>query len=198
MCQIDQRWLWHRGMGHLNFDNLVKISKKRTIRDMQMIVKPLDPICKQCQHGMNTRVTFKTKDYSTSKKFIHTDHCGPTKTKSWQSEHCFMIFIDDYTIMPRVSFLKKKIEAFDIFKVSKGLLENETNLKIKFLRLVDGGEFTSDDFDKFSEMHGIKIHFSATRTPQHNGVAERKNRTMLEMAKTMLNDSKLLDIFGEK
>jgi transposase InsO family protein len=79
--------------------------------------------------------------------------------------------------------------------VFKELVENETDLKIKCLRSHNGGEFTSNEFKEFYEEHGIKIQFSIAITPQQNGVAERKNRTVQEMARTMLNDSKLSDIF---
>jgi transposase InsO family protein len=70
-----------------------------------------------------------------------------------------------------------------------------TNLKIKFLRSDNGGEFTSNEFMYLCEEKGIKIQFSTTKTPQQNGVVERKNITVQEMTKTMLNDSKLSDIF---
>jgi transposase InsO family protein len=106
-----------------------------------------------------------------------------------------MLLIDDYTRMTWVSFLKNKSEAIDKFKVFKELVENKTDLKIKCLRSDNGGEFTSNEFEKFCEMHGIKRQFSAARTPQHNGVAERKNRTVQEMERTMLNDSKLSYMF---
>jgi hypothetical protein len=193
MGQIDQSWLWHRRMGHINFDNLVKINKKKVVRDFPLILKPSNPICKHCQHGKKTRVTFKTKEHSTSKplQLIHIDLCGPTITKRLQGEHYFMLLIDDYTIMTWVSFLKKKSKAIDKFKVFKELVENETDLKIKCLQSDNGGDFTSNEFEKFCEMHGIKRQFLVARTPQQNGVAERKNRTVQEMARTMLNDSKL-------
>jgi transposase InsO family protein len=76
--------------------------------------------------------------------------------------------------MTWVGFLKKKSEAFDKFKVFKEMVENETDLKIKCLRSDNGGEFTSNDFEIFCEKHGIKRQFSTARTPQQNGVAERK------------------------
>jgi transposase InsO family protein len=63
------------------------------------------------------------------------------------------------------------------------------------LRLKNGGKFTSNEFMDFYGKHGIKRHFSATRTPQQNGVVERKNRTVREMARTMFKDSKLSGIF---
>jgi hypothetical protein len=68
-------------------------------------------------------------------------------------------------------------------------------LKIKCLRSDNGGEFTSKEFMDFCGEHGIKRQFSVARTPQQNGVVERKNKTVQEMARTMLKDSKLSDIF---
>jgi transposase InsO family protein len=105
-----------------------------------------------------------------------------------------ILFIDDYTRMTWVSFLKEKSKSFEV-KVFKVHVKNETNLKIKFLRSDNGGEFTSNKFNKFCETHGIKRDFSSPRTPQQNGVAERKNRTIQEASRTMLNESKLPDIY---
>jgi transposase InsO family protein len=109
-------------------------------------------------------------------EIVHTDLYGLTRTKIMQGEHYIILFIDDYTRMTWVSFLKEKLEAFNKLKDFKEHVENETNLKIKCLRSYNGGEFTSDEFNKFCETHGIKRHFSALRTPQQNGVVERKNR----------------------
>jgi transposase InsO family protein len=93
-----------------------------------------------------------------------------------QGEHYFILFIDDYTRMTWIYFLKEKSEAFKKFKAFESHVENETNIKIKCLRLYNGGEFTSDEFTEFCEIHGIKRHFSTPRTPQENGVVERKNK----------------------
>ena len=61
LSMVDQIWLWHRRMGHLNFDNLVKVSKKEVVRDLPKIVKPLNSVCRHCQHGKETKSSFKTK-----------------------------------------------------------------------------------------------------------------------------------------
>jgi transposase InsO family protein len=106
-----------------------------------------------------------------------------------------MILIDDCTIMTCVCFLKKKSKDFKCFRVFKELVENETNLKIKCLRLDNGGDFTSNEFRDFCEEHGIKKQFLIARTPQQIGVVERKNKIVQGMTRTMLNDSKLSDIF---
>ena len=75
------------------------------------------------------------------------------------------------------------------------MAENESGMKIKSLRSDNGEEFTSNKFNEFYEVHGIKRKFSAAKTPQQNGVFERKNLTIQEVVRTMLNEAKLLDSF---
>ena len=106
-----------------------------------------------------------------------------------------MLLVDDFTRMTCVCLLKKKFEVVACFKIFKELVENEVDQKIKCLRSNNVGEFTSKEFNLYYEEHNIKRQFSTAKTPQHNGVAERKNRTVMEMARTMLNDSQLSDKF---
>ena len=89
-----------------------------------------------------------------------------------------MFLIEDYTRMTWVAFLKEKSEAFEKFKFFKAMAENESGMENKCLRSDNGGEFTSNEFNYFCEGNGIKRQFSAVKTPQHNGVLERKNRTI--------------------
>jgi transposase InsO family protein len=121
---------------------------------------------------------------------VHTDIIGPTTTKYLKGEKYFMLLVDDYTRMIAVFFLKNKSKAFENFKVYK-----EMDSKIKCLRYDNEGEFTSKEFMEYCSSHGIKRKFFVARTPQHNGVVDRKNITVHEMARTMLMDSKLIDIF---
>jgi transposase InsO family protein len=97
--------------------------------------------------------------------------------------------------MTAVYFLRKKSEAFKHFKIYKEMVEIETYSKINCLRSDNGGDFVSKEFMEFYSEHRIKRELSATRTPKQNGVVKRKNRTMQEMARTMLMDSKLMDVF---
>jgi transposase InsO family protein len=106
-----------------------------------------------------------------------------------------MLLVDDYTRMTVVCFLKNKSEAFENFKIYKEMVENELDSRIKCLRSDNGGEFTSKEFMDYCSNHGIKRQFFVARTPQQNGVVERKNRTVQEMAQTMIMDSKLTYIF---
>ena len=78
-------------------------------------------------------------------------------------------------------------------KVFKALVEDQSNRKIKYLISDNGGGFTSNEFNDFCEIHGIKRQFWATKTPQQNGVVERKNKIVQEAARAMLNETKLPD-----
>ena len=81
MILVNKSWLWHRRLGHINFDNLVKVSNLEVVRNLPNITKPSNPICRHCQLGKKTKKRFKTKEYSTSKplELVHTDLCGPTR-----------------------------------------------------------------------------------------------------------------------
>jgi transposase InsO family protein len=93
-----------------------------------------------------------------------------------------MLLVDDYTRMIAVCFLKNKSEDFENFKIYKEMVKNEMDSRIKCLRLDNGGEFTSKEFMDYCNNHGIKRQFFISRTPQKNGVVERKSMTVQEMA----------------
>ena len=105
----------------------------------------ISSICKQCQHGKQTRIRFKTKEHSTTKplEIVHTDVCGPMRTTRLDGERYFLLFVDNFTLMTWMFLLKKNSEAFNCFQIFKELTENEINMKIKCLRLDNGGEFVS-------------------------------------------------------
>jgi transposase InsO family protein len=126
---------------------------------------------------------------------VHTDLVGPTTTKGLKGEKYFVLLVDDYTRMTTVCFLKNESEAFENFNIYKEMVENEMDSRIKCLRSDNGGEFTSKKFMDYCSSHGMKRQFSIARTPQQNGVVERKNMIVQEMAQTMIMDSKLTDIF---
>jgi hypothetical protein len=79
----DESWLWNIKMGHIHFDNLIKVSKREVVRAMPQITKPTNTICKHCQQGKQTKTRFKSKEYSMTRpmEIVHTDLVGPTTTK---------------------------------------------------------------------------------------------------------------------
>jgi hypothetical protein len=104
-----ENWLWQRRMGHINFDNLVKVNKRETVREMPNISKPTNILCKHCLQGKHTKTKFKSKEYSTTKplEIVHTDLVRPTRKKGLKGEQYFMLLVDDYTRMNAVFFLNK-------------------------------------------------------------------------------------------
>jgi predicted component of type VI protein secretion system len=99
-----------------------------------------------------------------------------------------MLIIYDYSRLTWVSFLKEKSEAFEKFKVFKALSKNQTEKRLKEVRSDRGGEFSSWNFKEYCDKHGIKREYTIPRTPQQNGVVERHNRSIQQMARSMMNE----------
>jgi transposase InsO family protein len=91
----------------------------------------------------------------------------------------FILFIDGHTRMAWVYFLKEKSEAFEKFVNFQLMVENETRENIASLRTDNGGEFTSTEFNDYCHKNGIKRQLKNSYTPQHNGVTERMNKTLM-------------------
>lgn len=194
---MDDSWLWHKRLCHINFDNIVKISNVKAVRDLPSIARLADTICRECVVGKHVRSSFKSKKNSTENKLdlVHTYLCGPTQTRSYYGERYFILFVYDFSRMMWVAFLKEKYEAFETFKIFKAKVENEFGLKLKCLRSDRGGEFTSDQFYDYYEEHGIKRQLSAPRTPQKNRIAERRSRIILDTVCTMMIEGKVVHTY---
>lgn len=104
----------------------------------------------------------------------------------------FIIFIDDYTRKTWIYFLQKKSKALRVFKSFKVHVENESGRTIKTLRTDYRGEYCSAKLIKFCNNHGIRKELTTPYTPQQNGVSERKNRTILNMVRSMLAKGRFL------
>ena len=124
--KIDESWLWHRRLGHLNFDHIIKLSKKKAVRDFNATKKPKNTICKSCQMGQKTCTSFKAKDQLSTNKpllLVHMGLCRPSRTNTLGGESYFMLIIDDFSRLTWVEFLRYKSEAFEKFKIFKTLVE---------------------------------------------------------------------------
>ena len=97
-----------------------------------------------------------------------------------------MLFVDDYSRMITVMFLKQKSNAFQMFKWYLARVEKELGKSLKCLKLDRGGEFTSREFEVFYNDKGIKRQTSAPMTPPQNGIVERINRSVIDYARTLM------------
>ena len=112
-------------------------------------------------------------------------------------EQYFATFIDERSGRMAIALLKHKSDVFDRFKDYQAKVERETGKKIKFLRSDGGGEYTGNTFRNYLASKGITQRITPPYTPEHNGIAERANRTIMEMARCMLYDSGLGQEFWE-
>ena len=184
----DEAWCWHMRFGHLNFGALKALGEKKMVKGMPSINHP-NQLCETCLLDKHSRRSFLKKATTRANKplqLVHIDVCGPINPSSFGKNKQFLLFIDDYSRKTCVYFLKQKLEAFVAFKNFKALVEKESGYEIKSLRSDRGGEFISKEFNDFCESHRIRRPLMVPRSQQQNGVAERKNKTILNMTRCML------------
>ncbi|GJR09760.1 retrovirus-related pol polyprotein from transposon TNT 1-94 [Tanacetum coccineum] len=120
------------------------------------------------------------------------DIFGPLAVRSYGGNRYTLVIVDDYSRYTWTRFLKDKTEAFDQFEIFSKKIQNQLGCTIVSIRTDHGREFDNEvQFGEFCNANGITHNFSAPRTPQSNGVVERKNRTLQEMSRTMLNEQSL-------
>ncbi|GJX49234.1 putative ribonuclease H-like domain-containing protein [Tanacetum coccineum] len=194
----DESNLWHRRLGHVNFKTMNKLVKGNLVRGLPSKLFEINQTCVACQKGKQHRASYKTKTVSSISQplqMLHMDLFGLTYVKSLMKKMYCLVVTDDFSRFSWVFFLATKDETSKILKTFITGIENLIDLTVKVIRYDNGTEFKNRVMNQFCEMKGIKREFSVARTPQQNRVAERKNRTLIEAAKTMLTDSNLPTTF---
>lgn len=128
-------------------------------------------------------------------KVVHTDVVGPLRVHSANGAKRFVTFIDDCSRWCEVYFLKEKSGVCDAFKHYKSFVERQTGKSIKALQSDNGREYLNSEINSLLADHGIERRLTVPRTPQQNGVAERMNRTLLDMARCLMLQSGLSSMF---
>ena len=150
-----------------------------------------DKLCSACQAEKQVGNTHPKKSMmSTSKAFelMHIDLFGPTTYTSIRGNKYGFIIVDDFTRYTWVFFLGDKSDVFATFKSFVKGIHNEFETTIKKVRSDNGSEFKNTRIDELCDEFGIRHQFSAKYTPQSNGLVERKNRTLIDMARSMLSE----------
>nr|GEU54557.1 Gag-Pol polyprotein [Tanacetum cinerariifolium] len=180
---------WHLKLGHMSEQGM-KILVERKL--FPGLTKVSLPFCKHCVISMQHRLKFKTSNSKSVYvlELVHSD-VWQAPVLSLVGAKYFVSFIDDYSRRCWVYPIKKKYDVFKVFKVYKAWVKLDSGKKIKCLRTDNESEYTGDEFDTFCRQEGIKRQFTTAYTPQHNGVAERMNRTLLEIARAMLETTSL-------
>ncbi|GJZ76730.1 retrotransposon protein, putative, ty1-copia subclass, partial [Tanacetum coccineum] len=183
---LDSTYLWHCRLAHISKKRIEKLQQEGLLKSTD---DELFDQCVSCLSGKMTRKSFPHRPERATDLLgiIHTDVCGPLRHVSRQGASYFITFTDDYSRYGYVYLLKHKHEVFETFKVFKNEVENQLGKTIKALRSDRGGEYISQEFKDYLKACGIVQQLTPPYTPQHNGVSERRNRTLLDMVRSMMN-----------
>jgi transposase InsO family protein len=185
--------LWHKRLRHFNQATLVHMQKKKMVQGMPNLEEEI-LVCTSCQYGKQNILSFPlNKVWRAIEKLqlIHTNVAGPLKTISLNGSRYYIAFIDDYTRMCWVYFLKFKTEVANVFLKFKNWIENQNGHKIQVVRSDNDTKYTSNKFARFCHDVGIEHRYTTPYTPQQNGVSELKNRTIMEMVRCLLFEKDL-------
>ncbi|GJX85488.1 retrovirus-related pol polyprotein from transposon TNT 1-94, partial [Tanacetum coccineum] len=162
-------WLWHKRLAHLNFKTINKLAKQNLVIGLPLLVFSKDKPCSSCKKGKHHRASFKHIRHLLSEmsfiifKWIYSGFVNP---RSINHEKYTLVIVDGYS-----------------------RVENQNDIKVKQLRTNNGTEFRNNILVKFYDEKGVSQNFSSPYTPEQIGVAKRKNRTLIEAARTMLSGS---------
>jgi transposase InsO family protein len=191
-------WLWHRRLAHVGMRNLATLLKGEHILGLTNVTFEKDRVCSACQAGKQVGNPHPIKNIMTTTRpleLLHMDLFGPVAYISIGGNKYGFVIVDDFSRFTWVYFLHNKSEAQDVFKRFAKQAQNLYDLTIKRVRSDNGGEFRNTQVEEFLDEVGIKHEFSTPYDPPQNGIVERKNRTLIEAARSMLDEYKTSDIF---
>ncbi|GKE24942.1 retrovirus-related pol polyprotein from transposon TNT 1-94 [Tanacetum coccineum] len=171
-------WLWHRRLSHLNFGTLNKIAKDGLARGIPRLKFQKHHLCSACALGKSKKSSHQPKAEDTNQEklyLLHMDLCGPMRVASINGKRYILVIVDDYSRFTWVRFLRTKDEAPDaIIKCIKNI-QVCLNATVRNVRTDNGTEFVNQTLHEFYENVGISHQTSVARTPQQNGIIERRN-----------------------
>jgi len=163
-----------------------------------LVVCSVEQVCDGCALGKQHRTPFpKALVYRASQclELVHIDLYGQVTPPTLGGKQYFLLVVDDYSCYMWLELITTKDEAFTHFKRYKAAAELELNLKMKAFRSDRGGEFNSRGVVEFCQEHGIKHNTTTGYSPQQNGVVERQNQMVVEIARCLLKSKRVLARF---
>ena len=154
--------------------------------------------CEGCVEGKMHRKPFKPVGEIRSTRrlqLVHSDVCGPMSTQSVGGRRYFVTFIDDFSRCCSVYFLRHKSEVFEKFKEFEAITTSGCGERFGTLRTDNGGEYLSGEFETYLKSKGIRHELTVPHTPEENGVAKRRNRTLIESTRSMISHAGLPDSY---
>ncbi|XP_073016618.1 uncharacterized protein [Primulina eburnea] len=189
-AEVSELNLWHQKLGHASFKTLKNLSKYDAVRGMPNLSSSTPYVCGDCQKGKQTRVSHHMlSHFGTTRclEMLHMNLMGPVEVESFGGKKYSFVCVDDFSQFSWISFIREKSDTFNVLKKLVTRITNIHNLKVSRIRTGHGKEFENSSFSSFCDKKSISHEFYAPKTPQQNRIAERKNRTLQEMARVMLN-----------
>ncbi|GJV34887.1 retrovirus-related pol polyprotein from transposon TNT 1-94 [Tanacetum coccineum] len=186
-------WLWHRRLNHLNFGTINDLARKDLVRGLPRLKFEKDHLCSACQLGKSKKHTHKPKTENTNLEVLNTLHidlCGPMCVQTINRKKYILVIVDDYSRFTWVKFLRSKDETPTVVIKFLKQIQVSLNKTVRFIRTDNGTKFVNNTMYDYYESVGIFHQKTVPRTPQQNGVFERRNQTLVEAAQTMLIFSK--------
>ncbi|KAJ9539154.1 hypothetical protein OSB04_031887 [Centaurea solstitialis] len=197
-ASTDTNWLWHKRLSHLNFKTLNQLCINNLVVGLPDFRYTKVSLCSACEKGKQTRATFKSKQISSISsplQLLHMDLFGSVNVQSIAGKKYTLVIVDEYSRYTWVFFLRSKSDAPEEIILFVRKMERLNNLTVRSIRSDHGTELKNSTLETFFDQKGISQNFSSVRTPQQNGVAERRNRTLIEAARSMLSEANLATQF---
>ncbi|GJZ48510.1 retrovirus-related pol polyprotein from transposon TNT 1-94 [Tanacetum coccineum] len=182
-------WLWHRQLSHLNFGAINHLARHGLVRGLPKLKFEKDHLCSACAIGKSKKQSLKPKSEDTNQEklyLLHMDLCWPMRVARVNGKKYILVIVDDYSRFTWVKFLASKDEAPDFIIKFLKMIQVRLNATVRNIRADNGTEFVNQTLHSYYKSVGISHETSTARTPQQNGVVERRNRTLVEVAQTML------------
>ena len=191
--QITDKEIWHRRLGHVNFQYLNKLRKDKLVEGIPTKLSEEFVKCAICIESKMTNVPFKNNRTRANDilEIVHTDLNGPHATTGNNGEKYFLSFIDDFSKCAKIYCINSKSETYNYFVEYVNLMENKTGKKIKTLRCDNGKEYINKDIANFIKSKGIQLDPCPPYVHELNGVAERYNRSIMDTARCLLKEAKI-------
>lgn len=188
---------WHKKLGHRDPAAIRKMESEGLVDGLVIVECGIKETCDVCMKGKLTRLPFPKQSLTKSLvtlDLIHSDVCSlPVVTPNGKG--LLVTFIDDYSRFTVICLLRYKSEVEIKLTEFVEFVKTKFDRKPKVIRSDRGGEYIGKDVENLLISQGIQIQLTAGYSPQQNGVAERKNRTLVEMARCMLIEAKLPKTF---
>ncbi|GJV06985.1 retrovirus-related pol polyprotein from transposon TNT 1-94 [Tanacetum coccineum] len=189
MASKTKSWLWHRRLSHPNFGTINYLARHGLVQGLPKLKFKKDHLFSACAMGKSKKKPHIPKSEDTNQEklyLLHMDLCGPMRVASVNGKKYILVIVDDYSRFTWVKCLRSKDEAPDFIIKFLKMIQVRLKTPVRRIRTDNGTEFVNQTLREYYEKVGISHETSVARSPQQNGVVERRNRTLIEAACTML------------